>query len=50
MDECDYRQKQEPHLYKLLGQISSQKCGGVSAEIGSAIFRGVGEQNGARLR
>jgi hypothetical protein len=44
MGECDYRQEQEPYLYKLLGQISSRKCGGVSAEIGSPIFRGVGEQ------
>ena len=44
------RNQQEPFLYKLLGQISSRKCGGVSAEIGSPIFRGVGETNGARLR
>jgi hypothetical protein len=36
--------EQETYLYKLLGQISSRKCGGVSAEIGSPIFRGVGEQ------
>jgi hypothetical protein len=44
MGECDYRQEQEFFLYKLLGQISSRKCGGVSAEIGSSIFRGVGKQ------
>jgi len=37
-------QEQEPYLYKLLGQISSRKGGGVSAEIAPPIFRGVGEQ------
>jgi hypothetical protein len=44
MGECDYRREQETHLYKLLGQISSRKCGSVGAEIGSPIFRGAGEQ------
>jgi hypothetical protein len=50
MGECDYPQEQELFLYKLLGQNSSRKCGGVSAEIGSPIFHLGGRTNGARLR